>query len=149
LPGDQFLAAALAERTDLIETALQQNIIIATPSTLIALLKTVAYGWRHSVVAQNAAVIREIGQDLYRRLGAFTRHLGRAGTRLGAAVEAYNAAVGSLERHVLPQARRFNELGVTTEATLPTLEQVDAKARVEVIANTGTELDRGDDAPST
>jgi len=130
LPGDQFLSAALAERPDLLETALKQNVIIATPSTLIALLKTVAYGWRQSAVAQNAAVIREIGQELYRRLGTFTGHLGRTGARLGAAVEAYNAAVGSLERQVLPQARRFTDLGVTADAPLPTLESVDSLARV-------------------
>jgi DNA recombination protein RmuC len=130
LPGDQFLAAALAQRTDLLETALQQNVIIATPSTLIALLKTVAYGWRQSAVAQNAAIIRELGQELYRRLGSFTGHLGRAGARLGAAVEAYNAAVGSLERQVLPQARRFTELGVTAGLPLAELESVDSLARV-------------------
>jgi len=130
LPGDQFLSAALAERPDLLETALKQNVIIATPSTLIALLKTVAYGWRQSAVAENAAVIRELGQELYRRLGTFTAHLGRAGNRLGAAVEAYNAAVGSLERQVLPQARRFTDLGVTADAPLPVLESVDSLARV-------------------
>jgi DNA recombination protein RmuC len=130
LPGDQFLAAALAERTDLLETALKQNVIIATPSTLIALLKTVAYGWRQSAVAHNAAVIRELGQELYRRLGNFTGHLGRAGARLGAAVEAYNAAVGSLERQVLPQARRFTELGVTADSPIAALDSVDSLARV-------------------
>jgi DNA recombination protein RmuC len=130
LPGDQFLGAALAERPDLIDTALKQSVIIATPSTLIALLKTVAYGWRQSVVAENAAIIRELGQDLYRRLGSFTGHLARTGQRLSAAVEAYNAAVGSLERQVLPQARRFTELGVTPDAVLPILEQVTELARV-------------------
>jgi DNA recombination protein RmuC len=130
LPGDQFLSAALAERPDLLETALKQNVIIATPSTLIALLKTVAYGWRQSAVAQNAAVIRELGQELYRRLGSFTGHLGRAGSRLGAAVDAYNAAVGSLERQVLPQARRFTDLGVTADAPLAVLESVDSLVRV-------------------
>ena len=141
LPGDQFLSAALAERPDLLETALKQNVIIATPSTLIALLKTVAYGWRQSAVAQNAAVIREIGQELYRRLGTFTGHLGRAGSRLGAAVEAYNAAVGSLERQVLPQARRFTDLGVTADAPLPTLESVDSLARVPAGAAPDTLLE--------
>jgi DNA recombination protein RmuC len=130
LPGDQFLSAALAERPELLETALKQNVIIATPSTLIALLKTVAYGWRQSAVAENAAVIRELGQELYRRLGTFTGHLGRAGNRLGAAVEAYNAAVGSLEKQVLPQARRFTDLGVTADAPLAALESVDSLARV-------------------
>jgi DNA recombination protein RmuC len=134
LPGDQFLSAALAERPDLLETALKQNVIIATPSTLIALLKTVAYGWRQSAVAHNASVIRELGQELYRRLGNFTGHLGRVGARLGAAVEAYNAAVGSLERQVLPQARRFTELGVTADSPIAALEPVDALARIPVPA---------------
>lgn len=129
LPGDQFLSAALAERPELLEGALKQGVIIATPSTLIALLKTVAYGWRQSVVAENAAVVRELGQELYRRLSAFTGHLERLGARLGAAVDAYNAAVGSLERQVLPQARRFPELGVTADAALPQLEGVEQPLR--------------------
>ncbi len=124
LPGDQFLSAALAERPDLLESALSQSVIIATPSTLIALLKAVAYGWRQSAVATNAAQIRDLGQELYRRLSTFNGHLGRMGQRLGAAVEAYNAAVGSLERAVLPQARRFGELGVTADAPLAPLEPI-------------------------
>jgi len=129
LPGDQFLSAALAERPELLETALGQSVIIATPSTLIALLKAVAYGWRQSAVARNAALIRDLGQELYRRLGAFNGHLGRLGQRLGTAVEAYNAAVGSLERQVLPQARRFSELGVTADAPLAPLEPIGQLAR--------------------
>jgi DNA recombination protein RmuC len=135
LPGDQFLSAALAERPELIENALSQGVIITTPSTLIALLKTVAYGWRQSEVAHNAALIRDLGQELYRRLSSFDGHLARMGQRLASAVEAYNAAVGSLERHVLPQARRFTELGVTADAPLPALEQV-------------TQLTRNTDAPT-
>jgi DNA recombination protein RmuC len=138
LPGDQFLSAALAERPDLLETALKQNVILATPSTLIALLKTVAYGWRQAAVAENAAVIRELGQELYKRLGSFTAHLGRVGARLGAAVEAYNSAVGSLERQVMPQARRFPELGVTPDAPLAELEQIDHLTRT-VNVPVGTE----------
>jgi DNA recombination protein RmuC len=129
LPGDQFLSVALAERPQLLETALAQNVIIATPSTLIALLKTVAYGWRQSAVAHNAALIRDLGQELYRRLSTFGGHLGRMGQRLGGAVEAYNAAVGSLERQVMSQARRFNELGVTADAPLAEIEQVTQLAR--------------------
>jgi DNA recombination protein RmuC len=129
LPGDQFLSAALGERPELLETALGQNVIIATPSTLIALLKAVAYGWRQAAVAHNAALIRDLGQELYRRLATFNGHLGRMGQRLATAVEAYNAAVGSLERHVLPQARRFSELGVTADAPLPELEPIVQLAR--------------------
>ena len=138
LPGDQFLSAALAERPDLLETALKQNVILATPSTLIALLKTVAYGWRQAAVAENAAVIRELGQELHRRLGNFASHLAKVGQRLNSAVESYNSAVGSLERQVMPQARRFPELGVTPDAPLATMEQIDLLAR-PVNVPTGTE----------
>jgi DNA recombination protein RmuC len=139
LPGDQFLSAALAERPGLIDNALGQSVIIATPSTLIALLKTVAYGWRQAAVAHNAQLIRDLGQELYRRLGNFTGHLGRMGQRLAQAVEAYNAAAGSLERQVMPQARRFPELGVTSDALLPELEPVS-----QLVRNSGAA-----DAPDT
>jgi DNA recombination protein RmuC len=129
LPGDQFLSAALAERPELMDNALKQAVIIATPSTLIALLKSVAYGWRQAAVAHNAAIIRDLGQELYSRLGTFTGHLGKVGLRLGGAIEAYNAAVGSLERQVLPQARRFTDLGVTADNPLPALEPITQLAR--------------------
>jgi DNA recombination protein RmuC len=124
LPGDQFLSTALTERPELLELALRQSVIIATPSTLIALLKTVAYGWRQSAVAENAATIRELGQELYRRIGNFVGHLTRLGQRLNGAVDAYNSAVGSFERQVMPQARRFPELGVTADAPPSPLEPV-------------------------
>ena len=142
LPGDQFLSAALAERPGLIDSALGQSVIIATPSTLIALLKTVAYGWRQAAVAHNARLIRDLGQELYRRLGSFTGHLGRMGQRLAQAVEAYNAAAGSLERQVLPQARRFPELGVTSDAPLPELEPVG-----QLVRNSGTPVAAAPIAP--
>ncbi|HUN75380.1 MAG TPA: DNA recombination protein RmuC [Steroidobacteraceae bacterium] len=138
LPGDQFLAAALAERPELLENALKQSVIIATPSTLMALLKAVAYGWRQSLAAENAAAIRTLGEELYRRLGTFAGHLNRLGQRLGAAVEAYNGAVGSLERQVLPQARRFPELGVTADAPLESLDPIEELIR-RTSAATGVE----------
>ncbi|HEX4388320.1 MAG TPA: DNA recombination protein RmuC [Steroidobacteraceae bacterium] len=134
LPGDQFLSAALAERPELLENALAQSVIIATPSTLIALLKAVAYGWRQSAVAHNAALIRDLGQELYKRLGTFDAHLARLGQRLAGAVDAYNAAVGSLERQVLPQARRFPELGVTAAEPLPPLEPIGQLVRTPAAA---------------
>ena len=129
LPGDQFLSAALAERPELLENAMRQGIILATPSTLIALFKAVAYGWRQSVVADHAARILDFGQDLHRRLGTFVAHLDRAGQRLNSAVEAYNGAIGSLERQVLPQARKFTELGAVSGEVLPTLEPIDRLVR--------------------
>jgi DNA recombination protein RmuC len=149
LPGDQFLAAALAERPDLLENALKQSVIIATPSTLMALLKAVAYGWRQSLAAENAAAIRALGEELYRRLGNFAGHLGRLGQRLGAAVEAYNGAVGSLERQVLPQARRFPELGVTADLPLEALDPIEQLIR-RSSSVTGVEASRvtSPDAPS-
>lgn len=132
LPGDQFLSAALAHNPQLVDSALERGVIIATPSTLIALLKSVAYGWRQADVAANAVVIRDLGQELYRRLAAFTSHLSRLGARLSGAVDAYNSAVGSLEHSVLPQARRFTELGVTAEAPLESLDPLDRLARQPV-----------------
>jgi DNA recombination protein RmuC len=95
----------------------------------VALLKAVAYGWRQSAVAHNAQVIRDLGQELHRRLTTFHGHLGRMGQRLSTAVDAYNAAVGSLERQVLPQARRFVELGVTADTPLAALEPVEQSVR--------------------
>ena len=129
LPGDQFLSAALTERPELLENAMRQGIILATPSTLIALFKAVAYGWRQAAVAEHAAKILDLGQDLHRRLGSFVGHLERTGERLGAAVDAYNSAIASLERQVLPQARRFTELGTVSGDPLPTLEPVDRLVR--------------------
>jgi len=129
LPGDQFLSAALIERPDMLETALKAGVILATPSTLIALLKTVAYGWRQAAVAENAATIHALGQELHRRLNTFVKHVDKLGRQLNSAVDAYNSAVGSLERQVLPQARRFQELGVTADAALITLEPIAQLAR--------------------
>ncbi|MEO7773124.1 MAG: DNA recombination protein RmuC [Steroidobacteraceae bacterium] len=129
LPGDQFLSAALAQRPELLDEALGKGVILATPSTLMAVLKAVAYGWRQSKIAENAETLRDLGQDLYRRLATFGAHLTKLGDRLNKAVESYNGAVGSLERNVLPQARRFTELGVTAHPPLPNLESIERLAR--------------------
>jgi DNA recombination protein RmuC len=129
LPGDQFLSAALAERPDLLENALKQSIIIATPSTLMALLKVVAYGWRQAAASENAAEIRELGTELHKRLTTFVGHLQRVGRSLDNALGAYNAAVGSFERNVTPQARRFTELGATADS-LPGIDPVEQIVRL-------------------
>ncbi len=129
LPGDQFLSAALTERPELLENAMRQGIILATPSTLIALFKAVAYGWRQAAVAEHAVKILDLGQELHRRMGSFVGHLERTGEKLGAAVDSYNSAIASLERQVLPQARRFTELGTVSGEALPTLEPVDRLVR--------------------
>lgn len=112
IPGDQFLSAALAERPQLLDDALRQNIILATPTSLVALLKAVAYGWQQVALADNAQEIRGLAVQLYERLSTYTGHVARLGKSLGDAVKAYNQSVGSLERMVLPGARRFTELGV-------------------------------------
>jgi DNA recombination protein RmuC len=129
LPGDQFLSSALAHRPELLENAIRGGVIIATPSTLIALLKTVAYGWRQAAVADNAALIRDLGQQLHRRLCTFTDHLSKAGRSLGSAVEAYNSAVGSLERQVLPGARKFTDLGAATGEPIAAAQPIEHLVR--------------------
>jgi DNA recombination protein RmuC len=129
LPGDQFLSAALAERPDLIETALKQRIIVTTPSTLMALLKVIAFGWRQNLVTENAREIRKLGEDLHKRLATFVSHLQKVSRSLGNAVDSFNASVGSMERNVLPQARKFTELGVTSE-TLESLDPIEQLVRL-------------------
>jgi DNA recombination protein RmuC len=118
LPGDQFLSAALAVQPQLIEQALADSVVLATPSTLMAVLKCVAFCWRQDQVASNARQIQELGGELHSRLATFLAHLSKVGQRLGGAVEAFNAAVGSLERQVVPQARRLRDLGATADAPL-------------------------------
>ena len=129
LPGDQFLSAALAERPDLIDSALKQRIIVTTPSTLMALLKVIAYGWRQTRVTENAREIRELGQDLHKRLNVFVNHLQKVGRSLGNAVDSYNSAVGSLERNVMPQARKFPELGATADAPIEPVDPIEKAVR--------------------
>ena len=129
LPGDQFLTAALQENHGLIEESLRQNVMLATPTSLVALLKAVAYGWKQTVLADNAAEIRRLGEDLYKRLAVFGEHLGRLGKSLGASVDSFNKAVGSLEQQILPAARRFPDLGLRVQRDLETVEPVDSLTR--------------------
>lgn len=129
IPGDQFLSAALAEVPTLLEDAIRQNVIIATPTSFVALLKAVAYGWRQTALAQNAEIIRTLAEDLYKRLSVFSSHLGRLGRSLSTSVDTFNSAVGSLERQVLPGARKFTELGVRSERELEELEPIDKLTR--------------------
>jgi DNA recombination protein RmuC len=130
IPGDQFLAAAVGEIPTLLEDAIRQHVIIATPTSFIALLKAVAYGWRQNALAANAARIQELAEDLYKRLATFGEHLGRIGKSLGQSVDAYNSAVGSLERQVLPGARKFTELGLRPGREIEEIASVDKLARV-------------------
>jgi DNA recombination protein RmuC len=135
IPGDQFLSAALGEEPDLIEYALSQQIILATPTSLVALLKAVAYGWRQLALADNAKEIRVLAEDLYGRLGTFVTHMNKVGRQLASSVENYNRAVGSLERSVLPGARKFTELGVHAKKDIEKLESLEPVPRTMIEGN--------------
>ena len=135
IPGDQFLSAALAEEPDLIEYALSRQIILATPTSFVALLKAVAYGWRQLALADNAREIRILAEDLYGRLATFVTHMNRVGRQLASSVENYNKAVGSLERNVLPGARKFTELGVHGKKEIERLETLDPVPRTMIEGN--------------
>lgn len=130
IPGDQFLSAALDKEHELQEEALRQKVLLATPTSLMALLKVVAYGWRQIALAENAEQIRDLAATLHQRLAIFGEHLDQMGRALGKSVENYNQAVGSLERQVLPAARRFTELGVQAKKELPTLDPLETTPRL-------------------
>jgi DNA recombination protein RmuC len=129
LPGDQFLSAALQENPGLIDDSMRQNIMLATPTSLVALLKVISYGWKQTVLADNAKEVRGLGEELYKRLAVFAEHLGRLGKSLGNSVESFNRAVGSLEQQVLPAARRFPTLGLRVSRDIDPLEPVASLAR--------------------
>ena len=135
IPGDQFLSAALNEQPDLIEYALSKQIILATPTSFVALLKAVAYGWRQLALADNAKEIRILAEDLYGRLATFVTHMNRVGRQLASSVENYNKAVGSLERNVLPGARKFVELGVHAQKNLEKPETLESVPRTMIEGN--------------
>jgi DNA recombination protein RmuC len=129
LPGDQFLSAALHENPGLLDDSMRQNIMLATPTSLIALLKVISYGWKQTALAENAQEVRQLGEELYRRLAVFGEHLGKLGKSLGSSVESYNRAVGSLEQQVFPAARRFPELGLRTSRGIDVVEPIASLAR--------------------
>lgn len=129
LPGEQFLEPALKLAPDLHEEALRQKVVLATPTSLVALLKVVAYGWRQQRLAENAEEICRHGEELHRRLATFAEHLDKLGRSLGSSVETYNKAVGSFERQVIPGARRFPEMGVRSGKDIPQLDPIEKLPR--------------------
>ena len=135
IPGDQFLSAALNEEPDLIEYALSQHIILATPTSFVALLKAVAYGWRQMALADNAKEIRALAEDLYGRLATYVSHMNKVGRQLSSSVEHYNRAVGSLERSVLPGARKFVELGIHPKKEIEKTDSIESVPRTLIEGN--------------
>ncbi len=129
LPGEQFLGAALDQDPMLIEDGFAQGVVIATPTTLMALLRAVAYGWRQEQLAQHAEQAGRLGKDLFERMAVLVEHLNDVGQALAKGVGAYNKAVGSLETRILPAARKFKELGVSSEKDLALLEPVEIVPR--------------------
>lgn len=129
IPGEQFLAAALEVDPALLEDSMSQNIILATPTNFIALLRAVSYGWKQQALAENAENIRELGETLYKRLSTFGNHLTKLGSSLGSSVNHFNKAVGSLERQVLPGARKFTEMGISSKNEITDLPPVEQQPR--------------------
>lgn len=131
IPGDNFYAAAVERDSSLFEDAAAQRVIIVTPSTLIALAKAVAFGWRQEKVAENAQHVHELGRELYRRITVMAEHIHGCGGALGKAVKGFNDFIGSLEHLVMPQVRRFNELEVEGTATpIPVISHIDVEPRL-------------------
>jgi len=146
LPPEPFLAAALDQDATLYEYALQRNVVIATPSTLIALLRTVGHAWRQDQLAQEAQQIFTVGKELHKRLGTLGQHLARLGRSLNSTVEAYNRFAGSLDRNVVTQARRFSALQGLDEVLTET-QPVEAQA-VSPQKSDLYQLDAGDHTPA-
>ncbi len=124
LPGEAFFSAACQRDPSLLEFAVNRGVIPASPTTLITVLKAVAYGWQQERIAENAEQIRDLGQELYARVRVLADHLAKVRKGLDSAVSAYNDAVGSIERRVLPTARRFREMAGATGDDIEVLEPV-------------------------
>jgi DNA recombination protein RmuC len=138
LPGESFFSAALQYDPALIEYGVEERVIPASPTTLIALLRAVAYGWQQERLAKNAERISALGRELHERICVWVNHLTNVGKNLGEAVDAYNEAMGSLERRVLVSTRRFEELGSASTRELPEAPLVERVVRANARGELGT-----------
>ena len=129
LPGEVFYSSALQADPELIEYGVSERVIPATPTTLIALLRAVAYGWQQETIAKNAQAINKLGRDLYKRLSDLTEHWIKVGRSLGTAVDTYNKATGSLEHRVLVTARQLKDLRSGSEEEIPSPDAIDSRPR--------------------
>lgn len=129
VPGDTFLTAAFDANPEFLEQAIAKNVFPASPGTLIALLRAIAYGWRQEQLAENAAQVVALGKQLYERVGVFAGHLQKVGNNLTKATESYNSAVASLETRVMPTARGFESLAVASDQALPGVAPIDVTTR--------------------
>lgn len=145
LPSEAFFSAALAQDSSLIEKGVDQGVILATPTTLIALLRAVAYGWRQEALTQNAKDISAVGQELYERLSKFTEHVDKIGKSLGTTVNHFNSAVGTLDSRVMVSARKFEALGAAPEQTKLTevkpVERIAREVKKDGLASTNELVD--------
>lgn len=137
IPGEVFFSAALRAAPELIEESADKGIILASPTTLLAMLKAVAYGWREQRMADNAQKISEAGRELHERLSRMVEHLGRLGQSLEKSVDAFNSTVGSFNSRVMPSAQRLSDLGAASNKEVPILEPVDERPRLVVSRASG------------
>jgi DNA recombination protein RmuC len=142
VPADPFLDAALQRDATLMEHAFGRNVVLATPATLVALLRTVAYAWRQEALARNAVAVHTLARELYGRLSTLGEHVSKLGGALGGAVTAYNKAVGSLEARVLVSARKLAELGVSDDE-VPVPAQIEVAPRQLQAPEFFSPVDRG------
>jgi DNA recombination protein RmuC len=129
IPGEAFLSPAVEIDNSLIEDGIEKRIIIATPTTFIALLRAIAYGWRQEQMTKNAQQIGMLGKELYERISTMAKYFGELGSAIEKSILSYNKVIGSMESRVLPSIRKFRELGVTGAEDIPVLEQIDQKPR--------------------
>lgn len=130
LPGETFFSAALEQESGLIELAAEKKVILSTPTTLIALLQAIAYGWRQERIAKNAREISALGKELYKRFCDLSKHLSKLGHDLTSSVNTYNRTIGTFESRILPSARRFNELGISGGSENIAFQSLDTTPRV-------------------